>query len=425
MHAITTLLTAPAFGANHRWKVLGVGVAANVSFSAAANGLPTTAIWLRSSYHLGSTQLGLALGAMGLGIAFSELPWGMATDRFGDRPVLLAGLAGSMLALLAMMLWLTPGSSIPSLAMLASGLTLTGLLIGSVNGASGRAVMRWFGAGERGFAMSIRQTAVPLGGALGALLLPPLASRLGFGAVFGALAACCALSAFFTWRWMHEPACAADAATVPQIASTGQFHAMAAPPSTSPFVNRQLWRIVAAIGLLCVPQFAVLSYATVFLHDHGHLGLASITAVMVALQAGAMVLRIWSGRHTDRHGNRPAYLRASTLVVLALFLLLAGVTACAAPAWLLMAAVVLAGIGVSAWHGVAYTELAVCAGSNSAGTALGMANTAVFIGFFCTPVLIAQLLDVGAWWWVWAAAGLVALATRPLFPAPQGSGETR
>jgi len=417
MHA-STLSATPAFGARHRWKVLGVGVAANVSFSAAANGLPTTAVWLRSSYHLGSTQLGVALGAMGLGIACSELPWGMATDRYGDRPVLLTGLVGSMLALLAMMLWLTPGSSMPSLPMLAAGLTLTGLLIGSVNGASGRAIMRWFGAGERGFAMSIRQTAVPLGGALGALLLPPLASHFGFGAVFGALAVCCALSAFFTWHWMHEPALSANAASGPQNVPKGQSDAATTPPSASPFSNRQLWRIVAAIGLLCVPQFAVLTYATVFLHDHGHLGLASITGVMVALQAGAMVMRIWSGRHTDRHGNRPAYLRAATLVVLALFLLLSGATASNAPDWLLMGTLVLAGIGVSAWHGVAYTELAVCAGSHSAGTALGMANTAVFIGFFCTPVMIAQLLNVGAWWWVWAAAGLVALATRPLFPPP-------
>lgn len=407
----------PAFGARHRWKVLGVGVAANVSFSAAANGLPTTAIWLRSGYHLSGTQLGVALGAMGLGIACSELPWGMATDRFGDRPVLLTGLLGSMLALLAMMLWLTPASTVPSLPMLAAGLTLTGLLIGSVNGASGRAVMRWFGAGERGFAMSIRQTAVPLGGAIGALLLPPLASHLGFGAVFGALAACCALSAFFTWRWMHEPVFTDEAAKAPQNASTASTGPIGMAPA-SPFANRQLWRLVAAIGLLCVPQFAVLSYGTVFLHDHGHLDLASITFVMVALQAGAMVMRIWSGRHTDRHANRPAYLRASTLIALALFLLLAAVTASGASGWLLMSAVVLAGIGVSAWHGVAYTELAVQAGSASAGTALGMANTAVFIGFFCTPVLIAQLLDRGTWWWVWTAAGLVALATRPLFPAP-------
>ena len=100
---------APAlFNAAHRWKVLGVGVAANASFSACANGMPTTAIWLRSGYHLSNTELGVALGAMGLGVALSELPWGMATDRWGDRPVLLTGLLGTLLALLTLMLWITP-----------------------------------------------------------------------------------------------------------------------------------------------------------------------------------------------------------------------------------------------------------------------------------------------------------------------------
>ena len=44
---------------------------------------------------------------------------------------------------------------------------LVGLLGGSVNGSSGRAVMAWFREGERGLAMSIRQTAVPAGGGLG------------------------------------------------------------------------------------------------------------------------------------------------------------------------------------------------------------------------------------------------------------------
>ena len=43
--------------------------------------------------------------------------------------------------------------------------------------------------------MSIRQTAVPLGGGIGAALLPSLASHLGFAAVFGALMLLCAGSA--------------------------------------------------------------------------------------------------------------------------------------------------------------------------------------------------------------------------------------
>ncbi|MNM05604.1 Major Facilitator Superfamily protein [compost metagenome] len=418
MHTIcpsTTPVAAPAHAASHRWKVLAVGVAANATFSAAANGMPTTAIWLRSGYHLSNTQLGVALGAMGLGVALSELPWGIATDRWGDRPVLLTGLLGTMLALLALLLWITPASgTVPPLWALAAGLAAVGVLGGSVNGASGRAVMRWFGAGERGFAMSIRQTAVPLGGGLGALVLPSLASRYGFMPVFGALACACALSAFFTWRWMHEPDFSAEAATGPHNASTG-VSAITPPP---PLQNRKVWRMVAAIGLLCVPQFAILSYATVFLHDHGHLGLAAITAVMVALQAGAMVMRIWSGRHTDRRANRPAWLRGSAWVALATFVLLGIAASGHAPGWVLMTAVVVAGIAVSAWHGVAYTELATEAGGANAGTALGMANTAVYVGLFLTPIAIPHLLAASSWPVVWWLAGLVALAARPLFPKP-------
>ena len=414
---VSVPLTAPSLSASHRWKVLAVGVAANASFSAAANGMPTTAIWLRSGYHLSNTQLGVALGAMGLGVALTELPWGMATDRWGDRPVLLTGLLGTMLALLSLLLWITPADgSVPPLWALAAGLALVGVLGGSVNGASGRAVMRWFGPGERGFAMSIRQTAVPLGGGLGALILPSLASRYGFMPVFGALALVCGLSAFFTWRWMHEPDFSAEAATGPQNASTGLREVKPAPPLQGPLRNRKVWRMVAAIGLLCVPQFAVLSYATVFLHDHGGLGLAAITAVMVALQAGAMVMRIWSGRHTDRHANRPAYLRGSALVALAAFLVLGCIAGLDAPGWLLMAAVVAAGIAVSAWHGVAYTELATRAGAANAGTALGMANTAVYVGLFLTPIAIPHLLAASSWPVVWWLAGLVALLTWPLFP---------
>jgi hypothetical protein len=157
----------------HRWKVFGVGVAANASFTAAVQGIPTTAVWLRSDYHLSTAELGLAFGSMGLGLALSELPWGMLTDRWGDRPVLLTGLL-SAAAMLVAMAWLVAPSTagVPALGWLVSAMCLVGLLGGSGNGSSGRAVMAWFRDDERGLAMSIRQTAIPLGGGLGALTLP-------------------------------------------------------------------------------------------------------------------------------------------------------------------------------------------------------------------------------------------------------------
>ena len=48
---------------SHRWKVLGVGVAANASVLAAVGGIPTTAVWMRTGYHLDTAQVGLAVGA--------------------------------------------------------------------------------------------------------------------------------------------------------------------------------------------------------------------------------------------------------------------------------------------------------------------------------------------------------------------------
>jgi MFS family permease len=408
-------------GASHRWKVLGVGVAANVGFSAAASGLPTTAIWLRSDYHLDNAALGLALGAMGLGVALTELPWGLAADRWGDRPVLLAGLLSTAAALLAMMLFVVPAhGAVPGLAWLVAAMCGVGALGGSVNGASGRAVMRWFKEGERGLAMSIRQTAVPLGGAVGALILPSLASNAGFRSVYGVLGLFCAASALLTWHWLHEPP---DTPIVPRA----QTRVKALPAmSVSPLRDPMVWRVVLAIGILCAPQCAVLSFATVFLHDAGQVGIAGITTTMVIVQLGAMIMRVWSGRFTDRHGNRRAYLRGSTLIAVASFTALASLVALdqhVSGAWL-MPMIAVAGICVSAWHGVAYTELATLAGKERAGTALGMANTVVYFDFFLTPLLIPHLLAAGSWALVWSVPAVCALLAYPLFPKPaRGAGK--
>ena len=397
----------------HRWKVLAAGVAANAAFSVAFSGIPMTAVLMRAGYQLDNATLGLVLGLMGLGIAVSELPWGMLTDRWGDRPVLLTGLGGTALALLAMALWAAPSArQVPGLGMLAAGLLLVGLLGGSVNGASGRAVMTWFDASERGLAMSLRQTAVPLGGAIGALALPFVALHWGFAALYCLLAALCALGALLAWAWVHEPAESAPRAGA----------CAAAASQGGPLRDARVWRIVLGIGILCAPQFAVLSFGTVFLHDFGHVGLGLVTATMVFTQIGAMVMRVCSGRWTDRRRNRPAYLRACSLLSAGLFAALAALVLAAgsqaADAWALRTALVvllgLSGVCVSAWHGVAYTELATLAGAARAGTALGMANTSVFLVCFVTPFSIPHLLTLQGWPLVWLAASACALVALPL-----------
>ncbi|TJW47824.1 MAG: MFS transporter [Mesorhizobium sp.] len=406
---------APARRANHRWKVLGIAVAANACFSATFSGIPTTAVFMRSGYHLGNGELGLVLGFLGLGVALSELPWGLLTDRWGDRRVLLTGLGATAAWLLLMTLLVVPTSAyVPGVMLLAASLLVTGLLGGSVNGSSGRAIMAWFREGERGFAMSIRQTAVPLGGGLGALTLPSLASAYGFAAVFGFLAAASAVSTFFAWRWLHQPPAHEDA-----------DHAVtAAPAGPAPLRNLDVWRIATAIGVLCFPQVAVLTFASVFLHDFGGMGTTVISASLAAVQVGAMVMRVWSGRFTDRRGNRRSFLRLCSLLSVAAFTVLAALVLASAtmPAPMLSPAIpvvlVVAGVCVSSWHGVAYTELATLAGASHAGTALGLANSFVFVAFFLVPIAIPGLLVLWSWTGVWLAASICALIAWPIFLRP-------
>ncbi|MDF3153496.1 MFS transporter [Mesorhizobium sp. XAP10] len=407
--------TGRVFTPGHRWKVLGIGVAANAAFSATFSGIPATAVVLRQGYHLGNAELGLALGLLGLGVALSELPWGLLTDRWGDRRVLLIGLGATAAWLLVMAMLVVPTrTGTPDVTLLSASLFITGLLGGSVNGSSGRAIMGWFRENERGFAMSIRQTAVPLGGGLGALVLPSLALAFGFAAVFGVLAGASALSALFAWRWLHEPPTA------------GEGHPASAVAGPAPLRNRDVWRIATAIGLLCFPQVAVLTFASVFLHDFVGLGTAAISASLAAVQIGAMVMRIWSGRFTDRYGNRRQFLRlcsafsALAFAMLWLLVLFGPTIPGGQLIWSAVLPVVLivAGISVSAWHGVAYTELATLAGAGHVGTALSLANTFVFVGFFLVPVAIPGLLHLWSWSGVWLAAAICALIARPIFLRP-------
>lgn len=410
-------------GANHRWKVLGVGFAANASFSAAFSGIPTTGVFLRSGYHIGNSGLGLVLGMLGLGIALSELPWGLLTDRWGDRKVLLLGLGATAVALAGMALFVVPGGAyVPGLTMLALGLLLVGLLGGSVNGSSGRAVMAWFRDGERGLAMSIRQTAVPAGGGLGALMLPALAAHFGFASAYGVLALLCAVTAAFAWYWLHEPSVHEHSDSRPGLAGAAASGAPGASGTTvSPLRDARVWRVALGIGTLCVPQIAVVTFGTVFLHDFTHASVLLISATMAAVQTGAAIARVWSGGWTDRRGNRRAYMRACSLITAGLFALLALATVVAgahlaALAMILTVLIVLGGVSASAWHGVAFTELATFAGTRRAGTALAMGNTFAFSTLFLTPLAIPLLLSVGSWPLVWALACVCALIALPVFP---------
>ena len=129
-------------------------------------------VFIRADYGVSYTELGLALTAFNITTALCQTPAGFLVDRVGARSVLISGLVvgAACLAIVGL---------VPSFWLLVALLTAAGALGASVNAASGRAVMQWFSARQRGLALGVRQTAIPVGGAVAALALPAVNSAAG------------------------------------------------------------------------------------------------------------------------------------------------------------------------------------------------------------------------------------------------------
>ena len=352
--------------------MLAAGTAAQTSFSAVIVGLPVLAPQLRDAHSLSLVQIGVVLDSLWIGTLLTLLLWGLLADRVGERLVLAAGLGLCGIALIA------AGSAqgFESLILLVG---LAGAAGASVNAASGRAVMQWFPASERGFALGVRQTAIPLGGLISALVLPSLALRSAF--VF--LAVLCFAGAVFGVAVIRERKGAADddALEPRTIAATLR--------------DRQLWLLCLASGFYLVAQLAVMGFLVLFLHDERGLSDAAAAGVLGGVQVVAAALRIGGGRWSDRVGSRIEPLRlvglgsAFTLAVAAALL--------SAPLVVLVPAFVAAGGVAMAWNGLSFTAAAEIAGRSRAGAALGMQQSALAAAGAIVPPAFAAVVAASSW----------------------------
>ena len=131
------------------------------------------------------------------GMVVTLVAWGYVLDRVGERIVLTAGSALTAVAAYA-------AASSHSLLLMGVFLFLGGMAAASCNSAGGRLVSGWFPPHQRGLAMGIRQTAQPIGIAVGALVIPELAERGAHaGLMFPAVA--CAAAAVVSLLGVIDP----------------------------------------------------------------------------------------------------------------------------------------------------------------------------------------------------------------------------
>jgi sugar phosphate permease len=362
--------------------VLAAGTAAAATNAAFSIGLPVIVPQLRSEFDLSLAEIGILLAASWIGTTLTLLPWGLAADRFGERAVLSAGMLGSALLL--------AGAAFASgFTQLVGLLALVGAAGAAVNSSSGRAVMYWFGPDERGLALGVRQTAIPLGGLVGALALPPLANAGGSKAAFLFLAALVAAGAVVGALVLRGR----EVEDGIEPASVGRT-----------IVDAKLWRLSIGSGLYLYAQIAVLGFGVLFLVDEHGFSEQKAALVFAAGQVVAMASRIGAGRWSDLVRSRVIPLRRVGLAIVGLMIvtaLLAG-----GPVALLVPVLVVACGLTMAWNGLSFTAAAELAGPVRSGAAIGVQQTVLSLSGVAAPVLFAASVAQTSW----ALAFLLAAA---------------
>jgi sugar phosphate permease len=372
--------------------VLAAGTFAQSTYSAIWFGVAVLAPALRDEYDLSLAQTGVLISASLLGSVLTLVPWGMAADRFGERAVLVVGigLCGGALLL---------ATQAHSFWALFACLFATGLAGASVHSSSGRAVMSWFPARQRGLALGIRQTAIPIGGFAVSLFIPPIEHAFGIPWAFGALGAACLAAAVIGGLVLREGAPDDDAVHI----------------GPAPLRDTRVWSLAAGSALVVAPQMCVVGFAVLFLHDRRGLSPGAAAGVLAAIQLCGIGARIGAGRWSDVAGDRIAPLRAIALASAVLTFVTALLVG--APLWLLVPSLVATGVFAMSWNGLAFAAATEIAGRARSGAAIGLQQTVLNAVGAAYPPLFGVLVAATSWGWGFASIALLPLAGRHVLRA--------
>ncbi|MBS9533940.1 MFS transporter [Mycobacterium sp. M1] len=377
-----------------RWSIIVIALVATMCAFVFINGIAFVIPMLETKRDTNLAVAGLLASMPSFGMVLTLFSWGALLDRIGERIVLAVGLALTAAATYA-------AASMQSLVAVGAFLFLGGMAAASANSASGRLVTGWFPPHQRGLVMGIRQTAQPLGIALGAAVIPELAEH-GLARALMFPATLCALSAV---------ACAIGVLDPPRRPRSSATDAELASPYQD---SKVLWRIHLSSALLMVPQCMLATFMLVWLIVDTDWSIAGAGALVTVSQLLGALGRVLVGRWSDRVRCRLRPIR-TVAATSALAMLALGITDHLHSHLAEVAMVVAAVISVLD-NGLASTAVAELAGPYWSGRVLGIQNTTQRLTAGIAPPVFGAVIGVLGYPVAFAACGLFPLLALPLVP---------
>jgi MFS family permease len=270
-----------------------------------------------------------------------------------------------------------------SLPLVLGGALVLGLGYGPVTPASSHLLIRQTPPERRALVFSIKQTGVPVGGALAGLLVPALVVALGWKGAALAAAALNLGAALAVQPLRRALDSDADPTARGERGVLTAIRLVLAEP--------RLRRLALASLAFSAMQLCFSAFVVTFLSERVGLTLIAAGAVMATAQAAAIGGRILWGWVADRFVATRQLLGALGLGMAAS----AAALSLVMPGWPIAAiAAVTATLGASGlgWNGIYLAEVATLAPAGKAGMVTGGALSLTFLGIVVGPALFSAVV---------------------------------
>ena len=232
-----------------------------------------------------SAQVGMVLSAASLGYLLTQVPIGWIADRIGARWPMTIGefIAGSAMVALYFA---------PSYQALLTLMFIVGAGCGFLAPSTTQAVIVWFPQKERATVMGFKQTAINVGGMIGAAVLPIVALTWGWRAGFltlGIVAFAAGILSFFCYR---EPPAVEGQPAASSAAS--------ATPLIDIVTNREIWLVAGAAFCLNWIELAMIGHFVLYLSKGLLLSVVAAGGLLAFAEGAGAIARPISGWVSDR-----------------------------------------------------------------------------------------------------------------------------
>ena len=383
---------------DYRWIVLAAATCAQAAASFVMQGLGILAGFFQEDFKLNSFEVGLLMASATAAPIFVLPIVGDLLDRRDERVIVGAGAvvlaSGLLLSVLA-----------PGFVFLLAALFIVGCGYSTTQPGGSKSVSNWFRGNQLGFAMGVRQSGLPLGGAAAAAVLPIITSVYGWRtALLTGMAV--SLIGGLTFAALYRSPIAAAAATAKRnrpAMSLGLIVTML----------RHSWMrsvVLSGTALVCA-QFAILIYFMLYLRDEHSIPLVDGAWLMLVTQLSGAVGRVILAAWSDRPGtSRFLLVIASMLAVMAGLIALALLNSQMSWPLLIFISAWFGFFGLG-WYGPWVAFIADVAPPEQLGLTLGIVMALNQIAAVATPPLLGLLHDLtGGYAAVWGFAALLLVA---------------